>query len=78
MTMKASGMEITTDSVMNTKAYVDPDKLKDAQMEITGTTTTKVTAPSRRFEYQGVLHRRRLLHGYGDGPTQAGSVMDLP
>ena len=43
MTMKASGMEITTDSVMNTKAYVDPDKLKDAQMEITGTTTTKVT-----------------------------------
>ena len=35
MTMKASDMEITADSVMNTKAYVDPDKLKDAQMEIT-------------------------------------------
>ncbi len=43
MTMKASDMEITADSVMNTKAYVDPDKLKDAQMEITGTTTTRVT-----------------------------------
>ena len=43
MTMKASDIEITADSVMNTKAYVDPDKLKDAQMEITGTTTTRVT-----------------------------------
>ena len=31
MDMKASDMEITADSVMNTKAYVDPDKLKDAK-----------------------------------------------
>lgn len=42
MTMKATDIDITADSVMNTKAYADPDKLKDAQMEITGTTTTKV------------------------------------
>lgn len=49
MTMKASDMEITADSVMNTKAYVDPDKLKDAQMEITGTTTTGSQALSRLF-----------------------------
>ncbi len=42
MTMKAADLDITADSVMNTKSYADPDKLKDAQMEITGTTTTKV------------------------------------
>ena len=63
MTMKASDMEITADSVMNTKAYVDPDKLKDAQMEITGTTTTRVTGSEPVVS--NIKAWRRLLHGYG-------------